>query len=89
MDDEMIFHWLKRPLEWLLPYFVQKFTFRCLRCTGGIYTLLHWIMAGNALEWRLVVHIGAVVGLNTLIQLLFNMVEAIQNLEQFEDGSTH
>ena len=53
---------------------------------GGIYTLLHAVIAGEGFKMSLLVYMGAVIGFNELILLIYRIAEGIENLEQFNDG---
>lgn len=80
----MIFHWADKPLSYL-PYFIRKPLYSCVPCMGGIYTLIHWFIAGNGLEMRLLVIMGAVIGLNEVISMFIRLIEGIENLETFDE----
>ncbi len=79
----MIFSWTLPYLN-KLPYFIQKPLFRCLNCMGGIYTLFHAVIASEGLEWRLLIYMGAVIGLNELIDMGYRLVGGVENLERFD-----
>jgi len=52
---------------------------------GGIYTLFHAVIAGEGFKMSLLIYMGAVIGLNELVILVYRVVEGIENLEQFND----
>ena len=84
LRDGMILNWLLPYLD-RIPYFLQKPLFRCLNCMGGIYTLFHAVIAGEGFKMSLLIYMGAVIGLNELVILVYRVVEGIENLEQFND----
>ena len=84
LREGMILNWLLPYLD-RIPYFFQKPLFRCLNCMGGIYKLLHAVIAGEGFKMSLLVYMGAVIGLNELVLLVYRIAEGIENLERFND----
>lgn len=87
--EGFILNWSLKYLD-KLPEVLRKPLFDCLPCMGGIYTLAILIIAGLTGEgiqvdvWFFLQPL-AVVGLNTIVQLFLRLIEAIENLETFED----
>jgi hypothetical protein len=78
------------PLHWSLPYvsklptIVQKPLFTCLPCMGSLYTAITFLMHDWGFDKEFLFTMFAVVGVNTLFDLFFRLIEAVENLEQFD-----
>ena len=76
-------HWAKKYLM-QLPTLIGKPLGLCLPCMGSIYTLGIFVVRGWSLDFDFLLSVLAVVGVNTIFALFFRLIEAVENLEQFD-----
>jgi hypothetical protein len=52
---------------------------------GSVYTVITFLICNWAFDEGFLFTMFAVVGLNTLFDLFFRLIEAVENLEQFDE----
>jgi len=69
-----------------LPIWLLKPLIACLPCMGFWYSAILWILAGGDFNIFLLMTSLATIGANAIIALLIRLIEAVENLERFDDG---
>ncbi len=87
--DNYVLNWALKYLERIPVNFLKKPLYACLPCMGSVYTCIVWFVAENPLKIDLLGYILAVVGCNTIIELFIRLIDAVENLETFDDNGTN
>ncbi len=82
--DGMIFNFAKRKLDNIPQDWIRKPLYECLPCMGSLYTIIHYLLAWRYIDIYVVGNILCVVGINSIISLMFRLLEAIENLENID-----
>lgn len=82
--DGYILKWLGDRLM-ILPIWIRKPLFECLPCMGFWYTFPIWFAFGGDINVFLLITAIASIGANVIIVLFIRLIEAVENLERFDD----